>query len=306
MGNSSFLNKFYRESQYVNSVKVVGLCSDDLSKLADLSQMIQFTTDNYSDLLEQVDAVYIHSHPQQHFEQCKIALEAGKNVLCESPIAGSDSECKVLFDIAKKNNSVLMEGIRTAYLTAYSRLLLLLKSGKIGEIISVDATCTSLSIIDNFGSNSRKWGAMETWGPTALLPVLQILGTNYQSTDSFSIPDEQSGENDGFTKMNIHYDYATATIKVGMNVKSESDLIISGTKGYAYVPAPWWKTTYFELRYENPNDNKRYFYQVDGEGIRYELVQFASAIRGTRPDFYIDRSVTEAISKIIGESKHAK
>ena len=45
-----------------------------------------------------------------------------------------------------------------------------------------------------------------------------------------------------------------------------------------YVPAPWWKTDYFEIRYENPADNKRYFYQLDGEGIRYEWVAFVKMI----------------------------
>ena len=50
-----------------------------------------------------------------------------------------------------------------------------------------------------------------------------------------------------------------ASIKVGKGVKSEGELIISGTKGYIYVPAPWWKTDYFELRYEDQNKNKKYF-----------------------------------------------
>ena len=44
-----------------------------------------------------------------------------------------------------------------------------------------------------------------------------------------------------------------------MGVKSEGELIISGTKGYIYVPAPWWKTDYFETRFEDQSENKRYF-----------------------------------------------
>ena len=55
-------------------------------------------------------------------------------------------------------------------------------------------------------------------------------------------------------------------------------MIISGTKGYAYVPAPWWKTDYFEIRYEDQNQNKKYFYPFAGEGLRYEIKDFVSAI----------------------------
>ena len=55
-------------------------------------------------------------------------------------------------------------------------------------------------------------------------------------------------------------------------------MVISGTKGYAYVPAPWWKTDYFEIRYEDQNQNKKYFYPYAGEGLRYEIKDFVTAI----------------------------
>ena len=55
------------------------------------------------------------------------------------------------------------------------------------------------------------------------------------------------------------------------------------------------------LRSENPADNKRYFYQIDGEGIRYELVEFANAIRNGKPDFYINRDITKEICNIMSD-----
>ena len=106
---------------------------------------------------------------------------------------------------------------------------------------------------------------------------------------------------DDFTKIDFTYDNAVASITVGMGVKSEGELIVSGTKGYIYVPAPWWKTDYFELRYENAADNRRYFYQLDGEGIRYELVAFARAIDNGRMARYIEEYVSEAISSVVSD-----
>ena len=90
-----------------------------------------------------------------------------------------------------------------------------------------------------------------------------------------------------------------ASVKVGDGVKTEGELVISGTRGYLYVPAPWWKTDYFELRCEDPADNKRWFYQLDGEGIRYELVAFTRAIERGRLISDIDESVTLAISAVM-------
>ena len=101
--------------------------------------------------------------------------------------------------------------------------------------------------------------------------------------------------------MDFVYDHAVASIKIGDGVKSEGELIISGTKGYIYVPAPWWKTDYFEIRFENQAENKRYFYQLDGEGIRYELVAFIKAIERGKILANIDDSVTYRISDIMND-----
>jgi hypothetical protein len=82
---------------------------------------------------------------------------------------------------------------------------------------------------------------------------------------------------DIFTKAVFRYDHAVASFQVGLGVKTEGNLVISGTKGYVYVPAPWWKTDYFEVRYEDQNLNKKYFYPYVGEGLRYEIKDFVSA-----------------------------
>lgn len=243
------------------------------------------------------DAVYIQSHPREHVADIKKALEAGKHVLCESPIALSAADCEMLFKLADENELVLMDAIKTAYSTAYNRMLLLIKSGKIGEVMSVDATCTSLSDLLSASDLSSKWNARQAWAPAALLAVLQILGTDYEDCRRTSFYAAGSNDFDIFTKYDFKYKNAVATVKVGKGVKSEGDLVISGTKGYIYVPAPWWKTDYFEVRYENPADNRRYFYQLDGEGIRYELVAFARAIQGGCNCAYVDRKHSSSIAE---------
>ena len=299
VGYSPFLKKFYNESQFVNAVTVAGICVPSPDTLPELKENIDIYTTEFSKLLTNIDAVYLHSHPDKHFTECKMALEQGKHVLCESPVTMKVEEYEELLQLAEKNNCILMEAIRTAYITAYTRMLLLLKSGKIGEIVAVDATCTSLTSEEHVGNN-KKWGALEAWGPTTLLPVFQILGTGYEMINKFSLKNKEN--RDFFTKLDFSYGKATASVKVGTGVKSEGELIVSGTKGYVYVPAPWWKTDYFELRYENPADNKRYFYQLEGEGIRYELVELANAVRNGKPDFYINRSVTKGIIQVMENS----
>jgi len=210
-------------------------------------------------------------------------------------------ECKELFELAKKQKCVLMEGIKTAYSTAYSRLLLLAKSGEIGKIVSVDATCTSMR--DDLDSLENKWNSISAWGPTALLPIFQLLGINYTDKKIISHYIDDDKMFDGFTKIDFIYPDSVASIKVAKTAKSEGELIITGTKGYIYVPAPWWKTDYFEIRYEDPTENKRYFYKLDGEGIRYEIVAFNRSIESGKNYSYIDSKISIAISEIIEACK---
>lgn len=308
VGRYGVIRKYAAESSYVNGLKVEGIYADDRdSSQADFPE-VGFIANSYNELLEKVDAVYLVSHPSQHYKHIHEALQKGKHVLCESPISLGVKQYEELTALAKAKGLVLMDAIKTAYGMAYNRLVLLLKSGKVGRIVSVDAICTSLQDLQSsdYKGLDKKWNSICAWGPTAMLPVFQLLGPDYKSkviTSSF-IDSELSF--DVFTKIAFVYDHAVASIKVGKGVKSEGELIISGTQGYVYVPAPWWKMDYFELRYEDSNRNRRYFYQLDGEGIRYELVSFVKAIESARPSRYIQPSISMAIVKAVEDFYNRK
>lgn len=139
-----------------------------------------------------------------------------------------------------------------------------------------------------------------------MLPIFQLLGTDYKQKLIISRPLTEHDYFDSFTQINFVYEHAVATLRVGQGVKSEGELIISGTKGYIYVPAPWWKTDYFEIRFENPQNNKRYFYQLDGEGIRYQLVSFVKMINLSYNVAYVDDKTSKAIVRIIEDFYNRK
>lgn len=300
VGEISIVDKFFKESQYVNGLEIAGICSQNESILEKYKDTI-FVTTEYSTLLEKCDAVYIVSHPTKHYEQIKEALNNNIHVLCESPIALTEKQSRELFSISNAKNLTLMDSIKTAYATAYARLLLILKGGVIGRILSIDATCTSLTDLDDEKVMKNKWNSITDWGPTALLPVFQILGTKWKDVKISSLMLNKDNNFDLFSRISFEYENAIATLKVGVGVKSEGELIISGTQGYVYVPAPWWKTDYFEIRYEDQSKNRRYFYQLDGEGIRYELVAFLKSIKQQNTYKYISEDISFNISKIMEE-----
>lgn len=296
IGESTLVPKTIKECDYVNGIEISGICSSNELQNDEL----------FDEIMDKSDALYIISKPSNHYYQIKRALENGKHVLCETPVALTRIQCEELHKLAERKSCILMDSIKTAYATAYSRMLFLAKGGKIGKIVSVEATATSLRDIELIEENkiNNTWNSINAWGPTVMLPVFQLLGTNYKEK---KIASKMLNDTfDVFTKIDFVYDDAVATVKVGKGVKSEGELIISGTKGYIYVPAPWWKTEYFEVRYENATDNKRYFYQLDGEGIRYELVAFLKAIETGKNKSYISVDVSNTICEVIEDFYNKK
>ncbi|MBQ9254145.1 MAG: Gfo/Idh/MocA family oxidoreductase [Bacteroidales bacterium] len=299
VGETAVLNKYEKESHYVNGACVNAVCSNDHTFFSSEVKNLPIITDDLQEMLDKVDAVFIASHPTEHYSQIKQALEKKKHVLCKSPIVTSTKQWQELKQIAKQNGCILMDSIKTGYATAYHRLLLLVKSGVIGEIVSMEVTCTSLFDLERRSNiNYQKvWNSISAWGPTAMLPVFQILGTDYKQKQTVSRSIEGLKDFDLFTKTTYVFPHSVASIKVGKGIKSEGELIISGTNGYIYVPAPWWKTDYFEIRKEHQSENKRYFYQLEGEGIRYELVSFIKSIHQSKQAKYISDKVSFAITK---------
>lgn len=303
IGELPYLDKFAKECKYVNGVAISGVSFIDGRMLSDDLRALPSFQENIDGLLEISDAVYMFSTPKFHYEQIKKALNKGKHVLCETPLTLDLAQWKELKELANEKQLILMDSLKTAYAIAYYRLLLLAKSGIIGDIVSVDSICTSMS---NFLMSKNEnfpyiWNSINEWGTTALLPIFQLLGTNYKERTITTRLQKDNPDFDLFTKISFVYPNAVASLKVGQGVKSEGELIISGTEGYIYVPAPWWKTDYFEVRYENPSQNKRYFYQLEGEGIRYEIVSFVKSIKTGKIFSYIDDNISSAIVQVMSD-----
>lgn len=116
------------------------------------------------------------------------------------------------------------------------------------------------------------------FGSHTLLPIMKLMGTNYRELRFDSILDRNGI--DLYTKAYFMYENGMALSKSGVGVKSEGQLLISGTEGYILAESPWWLTQYFEVRYEDSAKKERYFAKFLGDGLRYEISDFAAMIQG--------------------------
>ena len=280
IGCGRVARRFPNEAKVVSGVDVVAaydIKPEIAESLAKQGQHI-IPCSNLTDLYNSVDAVYIATPHLTHYEYIKQSLEAGKHVLCETPMVLIASQAKVMYAFAKEKNLFLMEANKTAHCPAFNHLMVMIKSGVIGDVVDVDASLSKLwdddMTLREFDSK-QAGGSMYELGSYPLLPILKLCGIKYENLNLYS---RMKDGIDMYTKGVFRYSNAVCSFKVGLGVKTEGSLIISGTKGYAYVPAPWWKTDYFELRYEDQNQNKKFFYKWDGAGLRYEIQEFISCI----------------------------
>lgn len=277
VGSGSIARRFASEVQHVNSVSVSGVYNPDLNEANKFCTEfgIEQSAKSLEDLYSVCDSIYIASPFYTHYDYCLSGLKAGKNVLCETPFVLKEIEAKTLFNIAEENNLILMVALKTAYCPAFCHLYTLLKSGIIGEIVEINTSSTTLLDENVYLDGQRYGGSMIENGCFTLLPIFKLFGTDFLNVNFYS---KNKNDIDLFTKGVLRFEHAVASFQVGLGVKTEGNLIISGTKGYVYVPAPWWKTDYFEVRYEDQNQNKKCFYPYMGEGLRYEIKDFASSI----------------------------
>ncbi len=281
IGSGRIAQRFVPEAKYVSGVivnSVYNPCRSSAEAFGGKYEL-DLATDDFEKFLDTVDAVYIASPHQTHYSYVKAALEQAKHVLCEKPLAFEKREAQELFALAYRKDRVLLEAIKTAYCPGFVQLVGMAKSGAIGTVCDVEACFTRLTDRNLREYTDREYGGGFTeFGSHTLLPIMKLLGTGYKEVRFDSILDENGI--DLYTKASFTYENGMALSKSGIGVKSEGQLLVSGTKGYILAESPWWLTQYFEVRYEDPMKKERYFSNFLGDGLRYEISDFAYMIQG--------------------------
>lgn len=281
VGTGRIAPRFVTEAKFVSGLSIICAYNPERESAANFEKRMGMPayTEDFDTFLEQVDAVYIASPNETHYDYTRRALTAGKHVLCEKPMAFTKQETVELYQLAQEKGVVLLEGIKAAYCPGFQQLINVARSGTIGEIRAVDACFTRLADPKSRErSDAAYGGAFLEFGGYVLLPIIKLLGKDYREVRLDSITGE-SGI-DLYTQAQLIYDQGIATAKTGVGVKSEGQLVVAGTKGYILAESPWWLTRKFVVRYENPSIVETYEPKFQGDGLRYEISEFVSNING--------------------------
>ena len=284
VGTGRIAKRFVEESEVVSTVSVRSVISRNMDNVEQFLKAsgVPFGFDNFDLFLDSgIDAVYVASPHESHYVYAKKALLAGKHVLCEKPVTLNTDELDELFEIAKKNDLVLLEAIKTAFFLGFTKILTDIGKGKIGEVKEVRASFSKL-IHDK---SSREWtsshgGAINEFASYPLLLVQKILGAPIETT---TYETKSNGVTDYATVASRHAGDKFSFSTVAIGAKTEGSAVITGTEGYIYIPAPWWLTKKFYIRSEDTSEESIRLFDLDGDGLRYEIAEFAAMVqRGER------------------------
>lgn len=300
IGTGRIADRFMPESKLVSGISTQGVYNPNIESAKRFAQ--KWEIESYKDIeafYDDIDAVYVASPHQTHYDYIKEALEHGKHVLCEKPMVLQKKQAEELFGYAREHQLILFEGIKTAYCPGFEKLLGIACSGTIGSIRYIDACFTKLEGKDKRELTDQTYGGSFTeLGSYCMLPIIKLFGAEYNDIRFDTIHDEN--DLDIFTKVSLTFPRGIVTATCGLGVKSEGRLLIAGTKGYIVAEAPWWKTTYFEVHYEDAARVDKYSERFFGDGIRYEIKDFLNMINGNdKSEFKLTRGESVALAHIM-------
>jgi predicted dehydrogenase len=128
----------------LGNIEVVALaeCSQDVARAKAETLGIENFYGDYKELLKNKDiqSVHICSPNYLHYEMAKEALEAGKHVICEKPLAISVAEAKELVELAERQGLINAVNFNIRYYPLMRQVRTMVEKGDMGEIFAVQGS----------------------------------------------------------------------------------------------------------------------------------------------------------------------
>jgi scyllo-inositol 2-dehydrogenase (NADP+) len=198
---------------------------------------VELFTDLYQFLQSDIEAVYIASPYTMHYAQAKQCLLNGIAVLCERPVTKNADELQHLMKLSEHNHTFLMEAMWIRFLPTIKKVLSLISSNAIGEIVSVKASL-------NYKAGSAESPLPHTGGgalfelgiyPVFLCTLLLGKPEYVQATGRLT----PTGEDEFFSAFLSYENGQYGFIETNKMVRGNSTALINGERGSIHIKNPW-------------------------------------------------------------------
>lgn len=196
----------------------------------------------YGKLLNEpdVDAIYISLPNHLHKEWAIKALDAGKSVLCEKPIALITQDAEEMFAVSKASKNLLVEAFMYRCTPLAKKIIEIVQSGVLGEIRLVRSNFSfsrEASLEDARYHPDKGGGSVMDVGCYCLNLMRNAL--KCEPTDIHAIAHLHDYGVDDYAAGSMRFGKALATFTSGMTIESDMGTFFAGTKGRLHVDGPW-------------------------------------------------------------------
>ncbi|MGB5236031.1 MAG: Gfo/Idh/MocA family oxidoreductase [Flavobacteriaceae bacterium] len=281
-GLGNIAHKFAEELVQLPGCRLMGVGSRNYEKASSFAQTynVPFYFGSYDELFrsEEVDVVYIATPHNSHADISIGAMNAGKHVLCEKPLAVNRKEALEMVKVAKDKNVFLMEALWTRFNPSILKVLDRIESGDIGKLAYVKADFAFYALDKEEEGRllnpELAGGSILDIGiyPIFLAYLLLGMPDKIFATSNFYKTGAEIQ-----TSMIFSYQEAQAILYSGLNSNSEMKAEISGTEGTIYLDPRWHHTQGYTLDSNGQQDH--YNHPTIGMGYTYEIKEVNSCLR---------------------------
>lgn len=242
IGCGQIANQFATSLSLIPNASLHAVASRSIERASKFAQKfgVENFYNSYEELAnnEDVDAIYIATTHNFHYDHSMLCLNNRKAVLCEKPLTVNAIEAKKLIDYARDQNTFLMEAFWSRFLPYNDTLLSLIENRKIGDIKLIKA---DFGFDLAYNPVHRAYNADLAGG--ALLDV-GIYPLNFAQMIYRSSPSEiQSICSFAETGVDAQSAYLIrypggqlAMLNSAVNVETRRDAWLYGSKGYIHLP----------------------------------------------------------------------
>lgn len=232
-----------------------------------------------------LDIIYIATPVKCHYDNIKLCLENGKNVLCEKPITFTAAQLEELISLAQQHGCFLMEGMWMKCLPSFRKAKEWIESGRIGNIQIIKADFYKHEIVrpeHTIYDASKGGGVIHDFGIYALAFITEFLSGLPDRIVSQSRYDARGLDTDWQIIASLR------EVKTCVNLSSDfgsiSKAAIIGSKGSIEWDAPFNRTNCVRLFDDCGKLIETFKAQYKFEGFEYEVDEAQKCIENKRKE----------------------
>ena len=280
LSTASIVPRFIAAVRETDCVQIEAISSRKIESARNFADLygISKAYGSHDELLSDpdVDAVYVAMISSEHAYWVLKALEAGKHVFCEKPMALNPDDVRMIFELARKKNLFVMEMQKAVFLPVMTEIKNIIKNNVLGNITMASFSSSFRSGYNSWFMDLSKGGGPWYSNAGYTVALLQYLfDCKVSDVSGLCTKSELTAENQFETSMSLE-NGLLASCRNSTTVPLPNEAILYGEKGRIEIPN-FWKAGKAKLIVSG-NDPVILDYPCDHELV-YEVRHAAECIR---------------------------